>query len=407
MSKKRYIAAALALCMALTLAGCGADPGARLIEGIPARDAAKLCSVTMASEIRLPDGQSGYLSTAAWDDGNGVRHMHDARSEVDAGGKLETTESEAWSGPERAYINTGSGWMERDAGTGAERPAALDLDAAFSLIGRLGKLSEKKDLAVADGEYGTKDVSFPVRFSDVRKLAGGAAEGLGLDDAVVTCRFRQDVLESVTAEAGSPDGGDGYFRVTATISAWNADGWDASIPDDIVNPPTEQEILIDKADQDILKAYAAEYDVPDDFANSGLEKIAEELSDGSRFDKILAESHDGFDEIQYHTHGAVGDGYWAAALSVEEYLDADAARKRHAELQAFNDAWYGTGLADGPWGMWEGLEPGRVHGEILRMAGDTRVILVQVEAASAGELDDGALTGIAKQIAGDAGLDGE
>lgn len=406
-NRVRPAAFVLALCLSMgLLSGCDKKPGADAFGSIQARDPASAVQIVMASEI-APGGGTGpaYKSSAAWDDSDGVRHMYNALSEISVDGQAdpEITGSEAWSGPDKIYLDVnGTGWQEREPGTGADRPAALDLDAAISLIGRLPKLYESAEAepVTADMRAGLAEAyAFDAKFSDVRRLAGGASDGLEFDAARITCGFGEAGLAFVRAEA-SGDGGS--FLVDIDIVQWNVPGMALEIPGDVTGQGSGGgfEFDVEKPGGGLSVTYAMESDIPEEFQGGELASIAKGIeAGGAGFDRIQVAALDGFDELQYHTHGELDVGTWQAVLSVEKHPDGTSASARQAELQAFNDLWYdGRPGASGGWLCWSGTgRDGNAVLELARTDGDM-LYLLQASALNAPDVGPAGLAACAETL---------
>lgn len=377
-AKRTCLLACLALC--LLLAACKKDAGHESFNGLAPRDAGTQIELAMRSEIEILSESAKYISAATWLDRNGVRHMFDSRSIIDLNGEMSITSSEAWSGPEKIYLNIGeSGWQEREPGTGADRPAALDLDAAVKFINMLPGLAEKAVITPGMSSMGDA-YQFDVKFSDVRKLAGGAADGLQFDVAMATCVFDPDsqALKFIQAAASDETGS---FLIEIEIMSWNIPGELLEIPKDVTDPgfDTSASLEVERQDDNRITGYLLQTDIPDDMAGSGLFEMATRIRDSDLYDNIRLARQDGFDELQYHTHGAMDDSSWYGLLSVEAHDDTNASKIRYDELAGFNDAWYGGRIADAPdgWAGWSGSDgDGNAKLELLRRDGD-RILLLQ------------------------------
>lgn len=381
---KRYaIMLAAVFILAGTLSGCKDNSAMGAFEAMQPRDGSLMTQIAMSSEIKIYDdagSSSAYQSSATWDDCNGVRHMYAAVSNISIdGSEPEHMYSEAWSSQDGVYLKINEiGWQTREAGTGAERPAALDIDAAISFINRLPKLAEKADIETMPDDGSVITYAFDVNFSDVRKLAGGAADSIESQTAHVTCGFDPNGL--VFVQADTVDDHNSSLKVRIDLIQWNVAAVELAIPDEIMNPDQEHEFEVERQDDANLMAYASEVIIPEMLDDSELAGIARELaSTGVRFDKIQIERRAAFDELQYRTHGILEDGAWHAVLSIEEHDGADAVHDRVTELTEFNDAWYPERLS-GPdnWTCWGGKSlDGDWTVELLRADGDC-VYLVQI-----------------------------
>lgn len=387
----------LGLCLLLT--ACGKNKHHEKFEAIAPRDAGMQIELTMRSEIEILSESIKYISAATWLDRNGVRHMFDSRSIIDRNGEMSIASNEAWSGPEKIYLNVGeSGWQEREPGTGADRPTALDLDAAVSFISKLPDLTEKA--AITPGMSSMGDAyQFDVKFNDVRKLAGGAADGLLFDSACTTCVFDPDsqALKFIQAAASDETGS---FLIEVEIKSWNVPGELLEIPGNITDPKIETPVglEVERQDGNQIIGYAMQADIPEDMTDSRLFATAVQIRDENRYDRVQLVRQDGFDELQYHTHGIANDAAWYGLLSVESYEDTNASKARYDELASFNDIWYGgqTGQAPEGWAGWSGSDDdGNTKLELLRRDGD-RILLLQT--ASADDLDLDALLDSAEII---------
>lgn len=407
---KRYVSMlVMAFILTGALSGCKDNSAMGAFEAMQPRDGSLMTQIAMSSEIKIYDdagSSSIYQSSAAWDDCNGVRHMYDAVSNISIdGSELERTYSEAWSSQDGVYLKINeTGWQEREAGTGAERPAALDIDAAISFINRLPKLAEKADIKKMPDDGIVITYAFDVNFSDVRKLAGGAADSIESQTVHVTCGFDPNGL--VFVQADTVDDHNSSLKVRIDLIQWNAAAVDLAIPDEIMNPDQEHEFEVERQDDANLMAYASEVIIPEMLDDSELSGIAHELeSAGVRFDKIQIERRAEFDELQYRTHGILENGAWYAVLSIEEHDGTDAVHDRVAELSEFNSAWYPEHPA-GPdnWTCWGGKNlNGDLTVELLR-ADDDRVYLVQIACRDGADalLDD--LVAYAEDMLSDIGM---
>ena len=185
----------------------------------------------------------------------------------------------------------------------------------------------------------------------------------------------------------------GSFLIEIEIKSWNVPGELLEIPKDIMDPEFDisASLEVERQDDNRITGYTLQADIPDNMAGSGLFETAIQIRDGALYDNIQLVRQDGFDELQYHTHGVVRDSSWYGLLSIEAHDDTNASKIRYDELAGFNDAWYGGRIEDVPdgWTGWSGRDgDGNAKLELLRRDGD-RILLLQ--AASPDGLESEAL----------------
>lgn len=365
----KILAAVLAMC--LLLSGCGkSDKQAQeLLGGIEPRDSAKYVNIAMTVQL-VPDASTSYDVHAEWEDANGVRHLISCISSIEHDGVDEAMAAEAWADKNagKTYIYTGStGWLERDYSDKADAVPALDLDAAIGYIGRMGRTDDAKKATSEELSIGGHKVSWDTKFSDVRKLAGNYGSDFKAETAHVTAEFDTGgTLTNVSIISENKDGG--RFDVKITLNDWNADKSGFAVPENIIASmdQSDPDFVIDVEQQDPMDDYHNEYNVPEDFEDEIMAAFAKNIIDsGEMFDKIEASAIPGGSELQYHSHGKIGTGYWFGVIAIDGYGPGGAG-KRLEELTAYNDAWYGGRIVNpmAPLETWDGFASwGAMHPE--------------------------------------------
>ena len=349
----------LALCLLLT--GCvnsAKKQAQTLLEGIEPRDETRYIRISMTSDITYDDG-AHYDAVATWEDVGGVRHL--VSCEANIMGKATTAEAWADKNAGMTYVYTDdTGWFGRGYTDNADAVPALDLDAALSYIGRMARTDGAAKAEAHSSGNGGQLVEWDAAFSDVKKMAGDYGRDIVADSAHVTAEFNSDgMLTRVLAVAESGNGA--RFDVEIMLTDWNVAHDVLAVPDEIIKECTkdsqEPEFSVDMPKQDPMVTYTNIVTVPGEFEDEVLTMFLNNItSSGEDFDKIEAVPISGGNELQYHTHGIIGSGYWFGVVAIDGY-GPGGATSRFEELAAYNDAWYGGRIENlsAPEAGWNGL----------------------------------------------------
>lgn len=222
--KKRLAAAALALLMALSLAGCRKEPvtAESLVAGVPEIDPAKYSNIAVAVAVGTggEDSSDGMVLVMGVESAGSIRHIYDAEATIGSGEDSMTIGIEGWSDAASGTVYTslsyggfGSGWSKSAGGADS---TVMDASGAASSITEIWKgadfrLSEEG----SDSHYIVEwDVSAEA-MSEAAGDLGGTFDPDSFGSMSGTASFdrKSRELEGIEVRAENADGGRFLFYV--------------------------------------------------------------------------------------------------------------------------------------------------------------------------------------------------
>lgn len=274
---------------------------------------------------------------------NGVRHLERCSVVVMKGKEKTSMGFEAWADGSAVYLKqTGGQWEQSGAGSKADEVMALDFDKAVSfLVG--ASLSYGADKAVVTTSDMDSVIEWDTSWRNVADIFAGQPDCTALPEEVhVAVSVGADGRPSKLVIETDPED-ETKVHLSMRIVSWGGTHEELAVPESVTKSFNKPEVSVEKpAAMEQAANYAGSYERPEGFADEELISYADKAAlSGVPFDGIKLASEDGYNDMQYYSHGEIGiGGMWFSVLELERHGDPAGGLDRYNAMCEFNEAWF-------------------------------------------------------------------